>query len=231
MMSERVETDQSTSGALRSVPSGVALAAVLAALLVAGCAEPVEVLPDHEIDKSSLTYCEPEDGISFQEGEDLQAHADCELLGGSMTLRPWLDEEAAHLVELRVVEGNIGGPGFRSDAFSVTHFNRLEVIEGSLRFLSDEVISLEGLTALRRIDGRLSLRMVPALRDFRGLQNLRAVGELLIVHNDVLESLDGLSGLTHVRGDVTIRGNPRLSQDEVEAFVDRLQIGGEVKID
>jgi hypothetical protein len=49
-----------------------------------------------------------------------------------------------------------------------------------------------------------------------------------VQENDVLTSLEGLSGLEVVHGDLNISRNPQLSQSEAEAFAARLEVAGEV---
>lgn len=69
-----------------------------------------------------------------------------------------------------------------------------------------------------------------SLRELHGLENVRVVSGLYLRDNPKLQSLEGLSGLQEVRGDVEIWGNPQLSSQEVHAFIDGLDIGGEVRL-
>jgi hypothetical protein len=71
------------------------------------------------------------------------------------------------------------------------------------------------------------------LTDLRGLEQLRLVGgNFELVGNPMLTSLDGLDGLEQVTGDfIAGSSNTPLPRAEVQALVDRIEVGGEVYID
>jgi len=93
-------------------------------------------------------------------------------------------------------------------------------------------VDLGGVEKLRTVGGRLWVDSNPELTSLDGLSGLEWVGgELSIVANDKLISLDGLSALQQVDGDVTIRLNLQLPQADIEGFLSRIEIGGDVNID
>lgn len=73
--------------------------------------------------------------------------------------------------------------------------------------------SVDGLESLTRVGEMLAVTTNPSLRNVDGLTSLSYVGSLLDFHqNDALENVDGLAGLHAVGGDLSMWGNPQLSQ-------------------
>jgi hypothetical protein len=88
------------------------------------------------------------------------------------------------------------------------------------------------LEQLRTVGGKVSIGSNPELTSLEGLSGLEWVGgELYIVSNAKLTSLEGLSSLQRVDGDVTIRVNPLLVPADIDAFLGRIEIGGEVHLE
>lgn len=115
----------------------------------------------------------------------------------------------------------------------------------------DGLQNLEGLEGLRSIDESLSITGSDAIQDLSGISgleyvdiltisannnltsvsgahSLRSVGKLGISSNPRLRTLDGLSQLECVHGDVHIGYNDSLPEEEVQAFLQRIEVGGEV---
>ncbi len=106
---------------------------------------------------------------------------------------------------------------------------RLERNEGPLRLHQlTQLQDVMGLAALREVGGFLQITYNEELLSLRGLEGVREVESLTITHNPKLRSLRGLSGLERVRGDVEIHGNTMLSGVEIDVFLARLTIDGEV---
>jgi hypothetical protein len=65
-----------------------------------------------------------------------------------------------------------------------------------------------------------------------GLSSLRQVdGDLLIAENPELRDLSCLGALERVTGDVGIGSNPKLPAAHIERLVSRIEVGGEVHVD
>jgi len=121
----------------------------------------------------------------------------------------------------------------------VQHEWQLEELAGYTRFTGDLFVEMPtftdfaGLECLEVIDGMLSVmgggdRTGGGLETFEGLHNLREIGGTLdIVENWSLQSLDGLRGLTTLRGGwLGIFANSSLPTCEAEALRDRLIANG-----
>ena len=106
---------------------------------------------------------------------------------------------------------------------------RLERIEGPLRLHQlSQLEDMMGLLALKEVDGFLQISSNQDLLSLRGLEGVREVESLRLTNNPKLRSLRGLSGLERVRGDVEIYDNAMLSGVEIDVFLSRLTIDGEV---
>ncbi|MCR9166264.1 MAG: hypothetical protein ACE37F_06445 [Nannocystaceae bacterium] len=153
----------------------------------------------------------------------------CQRLEGSIVLSDGFPERT-NFSSIIVIAGNVGGGGYSGDPLSLEGLDSLEVVEGSLAFVEDNLVDYTGVPNLRSVGG-LSARGVPELRDFRGLENLTEVGgTLTITRNPKVESLEGLERLQHVRGDVLIGDNPLLPPEDVETLLRRVTVDGEVNV-
>ncbi len=171
------------------------------------------------------TYA-PEDGSLSQ--EELTTFNGCQRLDGSIVLRNGFPDRA-NLASIIVITGNLGAGGYVGDPVSLEGLDSLEVIEGSFHFVEDNLVDYQGIPKLRSV-GSFGTRGVPELVDFRGLENLTEVeGSFTITRNPKLQSLAGLEGLERVHGDVRISDNPLLPEEEVEAFLERVTVDGEIK--
>lgn len=78
----------------------------------------------------------------------------------------------------------------------------------------------------------LTLEKNAGLEDLDGLEELRAMsGSLQILENEDLAHLDWLGALERVDGNLGIRGNPSVGQDEALVFVDGLEVAGNVSVE
>lgn len=69
-------------------------------------------------------------------------------------------------------------------------------LQGSLEVSGEDIFNLQGLNAIKQIDGTLSIHSNTLLVDLSGLEQLEVVMETIyIADNDNLKSLDGLSAL------------------------------------
>ena len=166
-----------------------------------------------------------------------------------------LDDFLVSLEGCTIVNGYIAVDAPTSKLRSL---NALRVLNGGFgMFQNLSVETLDGLQQLREaemftiIGGKL--RSVSALRSLRhvgflrlshtslqnldGLESLTTIGKeagvsgLDIGQNQRLVSLRGLSGLTRVEGDLYISGNPMLPREEVDWLLDRIEVGGEIRVD
>jgi hypothetical protein len=142
---------------------------------------------------------------------------------------------------------DIAGPEDLDELFGCTE------LAGSLRFGDTQLAAIDGLEALRVVDGTVNLFRNPNLVDLSGLRNLEIVrGELLVHHNDVLASAQlpsvrvcgellvsnnaslselGLNDLATVEGDLRILGNRSLPQADAEAFAAGVDVGRTVLVE
>lgn len=195
-------------------------------LLVLGLCSLGACNPSGESTYENLRTCTPENGSLDQ--EELTTFDGCQRLDGSIVLRYGFPDRA-NLASIIVITGNLGAGGYVGDAMSLEGLDSLEVIEGSFHFLEDNLVDYGGVPKLRSV-GSFGSHGVPELVDFRGLESLTEVeGNFSVTGNPKLQSLAGLEGLERVHGDVRISDNPLLPEEEVEAFLARVTVDGEVK--
>ncbi|HRE87825.1 MAG TPA: hypothetical protein PK095_01685 [Myxococcota bacterium] len=119
-----------------------------------------------------------------------------------------------------------------ADAFA--GLGGLREVRGSITIFRPHVeVDFTLLGQLEVIDGELSYRLdnTPR-RALSGPPRLREVGELRIEDNPDLEDLsDFVPELQTVRGDVRILSNPKLSTQQINTFLARLEVLGEVILD
>lgn len=177
-----------------------------------------------------ILYClglEDLSGLSRLE----HVEGDVEIISNNATLNN------NRLSNLKGLEGlrSIGGEVYISsnmDLESLDGLDNLEsVTEDVIVGYNDLLTSLSGLSNLKQIGGKLSVFVNPMLTSFDGLENVTTLGELYISNNQGLHSLEGLSGLQRVRGDVQITNNENLPQNEIDALLARIQVDGEVILD
>ena len=195
----------------------------LAAYALAGCNPSVSDAGAYD----NLRTCTPQSG-SLQQ-EELSTFGGCERLDGHLVLRNGFPDRT-NLRSIVVITGNFNGGGYVGEPLTVQGLDSLEVVEGQFGFFEDNLGDFTGVPKLRSVGG-FRLDSVPSIEDFRGLENLREVhGGFRVGYNPKLHSFAGLEGLEHIHGDVTIAENPLLPPDEVEAFLERVTVDGEVEV-
>lgn len=110
-------------------------------------------------------------------------------------------------------------------------YQNLRAIDGRLTIFRGRLVDLESFRSLETIGGELSIRLTEELAAPTGLGSLRDIGELELEYNAALTSLAGLEGLEHIRGDVTIRGNARLTRAEIDRVLADVPVDGTITIE
>lgn len=106
----------------------------------------------------------------------------------------------------------------------------LETVETLGFSMNDALVDLSALRRLSWAKDELYVDGNGSLEELTGLEGVLMVGSLHISSNARLRSLAGLAGLVRVDGDLTITGNPMLSEAEVLAFVARVSVGGTIDV-
>jgi hypothetical protein len=160
---------------------------------------------------------------------EITALEGCDVFRGWINLGDMTDVSFAEFPSLRVIEGRLNL--FRNEYLeSLEGFERLERLGEFYLHHSVVLDDLSELSNLQEVEGGLFISSNYGITSLEGLEQLQAVGDLRIDYNPELASLNGLAGLERVRGDVTIKNND-IPQAEVQAFLDRVQIDGEVDVD
>jgi hypothetical protein len=153
----------------------------------------------------------------------------CDVFRGTLDFAYKVDMiDLTHVPSLKVIEGTLNL--FHNDNLeSLKGLERLERV-GKLILRSSEVLDdLTALSNIREVD-RLSIIFNKSLTTLEGLENLQVVGDLSIYGNPELRSLDGLDGLELIRGDLKIESSSVLSRETIDAFLQRVQVEGEVVV-
>lgn len=181
--------------------------------------------------------------------EELAALEGCEIYEGYVSMDYPNVTSLAPLSSIRIIHGaidvpvlnpgletlegleNVGWVGsMQLEAEALKDMSALRSLTNieSLCHLEDlPLTNLHGLEQLRTVGGSLRIKLNPELTGLEGLAGLEWIGgDLTIGGNDRLESLEGMAALRQVVGDVFITQNPMLSPVEIDAFVDRIEIGG-----
>lgn len=120
------------------------------------------------------------------------------------------------------------------DAAAFEPLSGLYQVAGSVTVFRPHVIVDFGLlTHLEVIVGEFSYRLDDTSRPaLSGPPRLREVGELRVESNHALEDLGGfVPDLQVVHGDLKIKGNPKLSSAQIDAFLERVEVRGEVVVE
>ena len=99
------------------------------------------------------------------------------------------------------------------DLTDLTILPSLRSVGKELEIRNNEALAaLDGLQSLEHVGGTLEIEDNAALVEIDALSNLTQVGGIEIVLNPVLESVEGLSGLSgQITGDASIGGHPALA--------------------
>ena len=158
---------------------------------------------------------------------NLPVGADCQVVDGNFEYAYAPARAVPEIGQYRAVTGYI-------NFFYATNLNDISGLRnlehtGQFTFQSNPITDLRALGNLRVVTNALHIVDMPALTSLEGLVRLRSVGgDLFIMGNPRLTSLRGLESLCRVGGTLRIYDNPLLPQSEVEALLDRIEVGGEV---
>jgi hypothetical protein len=112
-------------------------------------------------------------------------------------------------------------------AVNISGFNNIEVINGSLSF--GGILEVSGFQSLNQIEVDLGISWT-LFEDLRILNQLQSIGgDLDIVSNDYLTSLNGLEQLTSIGGNFKIYGNDALLN--IEGSNNITSLGGAINIE
>jgi hypothetical protein len=109
---------------------------------------------------------------------------------------------------------------------------------GNLRSIGQDLVvfrphgsvDLRGLENLETVGRELRITNGAKLESLDGASKLRAVGALRIDSNHPLRSVEGLSSLESVAGNLSISGNTMLPQAAAQSFADGMMVGGETQV-
>jgi hypothetical protein len=162
--------------------------------------------------------------------EKLDALVGCTRLLGSLRVGDALFTNLDQLESLRFVDGSVNL--FRNESLTdIDGLRNLETVGGELRVgFHPQLIGLNGLASLRSVGALFFVVSNARLTTLAGLEQLRSVGPLRIETNSSLRTLQSLSGLQTVAGDLSILLNPMLPQAEAEAFAATVNTSGTVTV-
>lgn len=154
----------------------------------------------------------------------------CGELGGQVDL-PYHPEELEGCTEYL---GTVHMPD-ASDASVLEPLEPITRIGGNLSvFRNHGLTDLRGLERLVHVGESIVLRLDDshgAFTSLAGLTNVREAGGLTLDSIPGLTSLDGLASLETIHGDVYIARNPELSSAEIDAFLSRVEVEGEIVVE
>lgn len=154
----------------------------------------------------------------------------CTVLAGNLYVSPPGDtKDLLPLRGIHTVHGTLT-VYFSVAVKALTGLEDLEDV-GALQLTSNlELVDLAALSSLRSAS-KVEISTNPKLETLDGLSGLTTIDELVITGNVSLRSLAGLSNLSHIRGGLYISGgNSSLPTSEVAAFLQRVQVDGEISI-
>lgn len=152
---------------------------------------------------------------------------DCQVIDGNLDLYHSGQTALPEFTRFRAVLGVLS----LGSAYLLTDLSGLRNLEhlGNFGISGAPVTSLEGLANLRTVTNSVSIGRMPVLTSLEGLESLRFIGgDLLIYENGAMTALRGLDSLCRVGGNLQIADNAVLAQAELEAFLDRIEVAGEV---
>jgi hypothetical protein len=170
------------------------------------------------------------EGIDVHRPEDIVALAGCTGLRGSLRFGDTQLANVDGLEELRTVAGTINF--FRNPKLlNVAGLRNLESVGDDFFIHNNPVLAdVKGLANLRAVGGELAIHSDLVLETLAGLERLESVGALNVSGNPELRSLEGLTKLTVIRGDLSIKDNPSLSQAQAQAFATSRSVGGMTEV-
>jgi hypothetical protein len=128
---------------------------------------------------------------------------------------------------------SVGGSVFVKNNPALTDLSGLEglgSVDGVLDISdNDGLVDLSALATVGSVSIKLIVKKNQILGDLSGLEGLVSAGGILIHDNATLSSIEALSGLTVVDGDVIITKNESLAQCLVDAWVKVILELGEIQ--
>ena len=204
-----------------------------------------------DVGAGAIVCGEPEENATSD--EEISLLEGCEIYEGNIAVNDVTD--LSPMASLRILRGQLACHLNNNSLETLEGLERLEWA-GGFYVTNNGLQSLSAVESLTSVDAGFSVVGMPNFVDLGGLEKLRTVGdklrvesnneltsldglsglewvggELSIIANDKLVSLDGLSALQQVDGDVRIQLNPQLPQADIDAFLSRIEIGGEVHLD
>jgi len=184
--------------------------------------------PDSQVSMQSCGKVDQNHSVSRP--EDLKDLENCTRFLGSLRFGDTGLSEVDGLENLRFIDGRLNF--FRnSNLVSIDGLMNLETVGGAVFIHHNRSLpNLSGLKSLGDVGDELFISANDSLETLAGLENVQSMEKLRLIYNQALMSLDGLSGLKTVRGDLTIKDNPELSQAEAEAFAARIDVAGSIEV-
>ena len=201
----------------------------LTAVMLASCAQSVTQSVDGEVPSDELRTCGESGALHRDTPRFWALVVDCERVLGDIDLTFASISSLAPLASVREIEGSLAL--LENPLDRLTGLERLEIVGADLQFRSLPITGVSELRSLRRVGGELTIMDNPRLGSLAGLESVETVGSLLIYGNAELGGLDGLSGLRRIEGDLRLIENPGLTDEEIAAFIARVEIGGRVMLE
>lgn len=204
-----------------------ALRFVSACALFGACAEraAATTAAHPDVHEGDLNACQARGHVDLSHLPPLVA------VTGSLNLRQCLELERMDGLEQLERVGSLGllqVPRLRR----VDGAAKLKTVDESLVVSNMKSLeSLEGFGALTSVGENLVLEALPALERVDGLGAVTRVGHLQVMRNPLLEDLSGLAALRVVQGELRITDNPQLPKSAIEAFLARVEVKGEVRVE
>jgi len=149
-------------------------------------------------------------------------------LGGGLELIELNELLAVSVPELATIPGDLllGDPDDQTWHYALTTVDLGSVtsVGGRVALRGLPVLEQVNLPLVQTIGGALAIESTCATQ--LDLAELSSVGSLQLQGLCGVDDFTGLSSLSQVAGDLTVSGNARLSQEEVDAFVSGLSVGG-----
>ena len=164
--------------------------------------------------------------IQFQ--WEIDALEGCQHFLGQINLNPPIDD-LTPLSSMEIIDAHLGSIYNRS-LVSLSGLERLRKAK-SVSFRFGAISNVKPLVSLEEAEREFSIAHDARIVELSGLERLRRVGRLTITNNPALESLQGLSGLRTVKGDLTIHQNPKLPRAEVDWLLERIEVSGRIILD
>jgi hypothetical protein len=173
--------------------------------------------PDEILSHPSLTPSNP-NYVTYLDG--------CEHFLGAVVYTFGDIEQLDAMQTLRVIDGGLA-LSMNYELLSLAGVERLEEV-GRLTLRLSRPVSLEPLSQLRRVRDQFTLRSGDVVESLAGLERLECVGGLDLRSVQPWD-LEVLQRLRRVEGNVNLT-LPNVPREDIEAFIERLQIEGSIEV-